>query len=107
MSSATTQLRLTEIRQRWRAALGCADWYLRLKEDIRLYILGRPLTKLEQQARWAIYDLVAGALAQDEVALGSHGIDWDQERKPLQYAVIHHSGTLADISQARLSAMAL
>lgn len=102
-----TERIVAETVRRWRENLSSLDWYLRLEGDIRHYFFRSPQSDLEMQIRWALYDLVAEALEKGRVGLGEEGINWDTERKPVQFAVIHHSGTDPNVSTSRLSAMGL
>ncbi|HEX2076508.1 MAG TPA: peptidoglycan recognition family protein, partial [Longimicrobium sp.] len=81
--------------------------YLRLEDDLRRFILATPREREAREVRWAIYDLVAEALSAGRVSLGGGGPDLDAERRRITTVVVHHSGTLADIPLARLSAMGL
>lgn len=102
-----TERIVAETVQRWGENLSSVAWYLRLERDIRRYFFRSPQSRLEKQVRWALYDLVAEALEKRQVALGEEGINWDDERKEVQFAVIHHSGTDPNVSASRLSAMGL
>lgn len=102
-----TEQIVEETVKRWRGSLSRLDWYLRLESDIRHYFVHSPKCDLEKRVRWALYDLVSDALEKGKVGLGEEGINWDAERKLIQFAVIHHSGTDPEISTSRLSAMGL
>lgn len=98
---------IKETAQRWQENLSRLDWYFCLEDDIRRYLFHSPKSDLERRVRWTLYDLVADGLEKGKVGLGKEGINWDAERKPIEFTVIHHSGTDPDISIFRLSAMGL
>lgn len=98
---------LRQVLHRWNHCLGMADWYVHIERDLRRYILGRPSTMRERRIRWAIYDLVAGALESCTIALGSPALGADSARKAVTRLVVHHTGTDPYISLSRLSAMGL
>lgn len=98
---------ITEIERRWKMNLGRLDWYVCLQADIKQYFFHHPKTEIEKHVRWVLYDLVTEALEQGDVGLGEEGINWDVERKPIKFVVIHHSGTDPEVSISRLSAMGL
>lgn len=102
-----TERIVKETVQYWRENLNRLDWYLRLETDLQRYFFHSPKSDLEKRVRWSLYDLLTDALEKGQVGLGEDGINWDAERKPIQFAVVHHSGTDPDISISRLSAMGL
>ncbi|MCR4290417.1 MAG: peptidoglycan recognition protein family protein [Candidatus Scalindua sp.] len=102
-----TKQQVAKIVKRWRENLSKPDWYLHLEKDIRDYFLKSPESEIEKRIRWAIYDFVESALENEQIGLGNEGINWDIERKPIRFVVIHHSGTNPDISISRLSGMGL
>lgn len=102
-----TEQIVKETVQHWREKLNRLNWYLCLESDVRRYFFHSPKSDVEKRVRWALYDLVADALEKGQVGLGKDGINWDAERKPIQFAVIHHSGTNPNISILYLSAMGL
>lgn len=95
------------VAARWRRVLRRPEWPERLAGDLRRYVLCRPVDPAGWRVRWALYQLTAAALERGEVALPEQGPERDAARLSVRWAVLHHSGTLPDVSAARLSAMGL
>jgi hypothetical protein len=95
------------LRCRWWEALRHPDWYLRVEDDLRRYILSRPRGGVAARARRAVYEVATEALETGRIPLAEAGVVDDGARAPIRYAVVHHSGTSPDVSLDRLSAMGL
>ena len=94
--------------QKWMNAFQYPDWYLRLEESIRKYVLCSKEGKhSNEEIKLEIYELTRKALENDLIALGKSGQDWDKDRLPIDTVVIHHSNTEPDISRSKLSIMGL
>lgn len=98
---------LAKLENRWRTSLVLPEWYFRLESDIRRYILRPPENDCDRRRRWKIYDLVAEALEHGILGRVGSELNCDTERQSIRFAVLHHSGTLPDVSISRLSAMGL
>lgn len=96
----------------WRQALGYPDWYLRLADEWQRVI------KLADEARdkdpaqakrikSEVYELIEAALAEGLIPLAKDGPDFDQERRPIDTVIIHHSKNRPGMSLARLNAIQL
>jgi hypothetical protein len=55
----------------------------------------------------AVYTFFEEKLKEGEVALGANGKKWNQERKPIDTIVIHHTKSSERLSKERLSAIEL
>lgn len=99
--------RIEDVIGRWGSVLNRLDWYVRLEEDIRRYILRRPMSEQDWRIRWAIYDYVVAELRANRVALACSGPDRGDRKESISCVVIHHSGTDPGVSSDRLSAMGL
>lgn len=102
---------ITFDRDRWRDELVKPDWYLYLVDSPEYQRLTEPprdgsdteRAKLKEAA----LSFLEEELAADRVALGLVGPDWDEERKPVDTVIIHHTGNPPDITPARLNAIQL
>lgn len=76
------------------------DWYLKLKPQLKEYFYDYKGDKKEKTKKWLekreeFKKLVADLLKRNKIALGKTGKNFDQERLPIDTAVIHHSSTPA------------
>lgn len=96
---------------RWRAELAKPDWYLYLADSPEYQRLTEPPRgendTERSQLKEAVLTFFEEELAADRVALGLVGPDWDEERKPVDTVVIHHTGNQSGITFARLNAIQL
>jgi len=91
-------------RKYWEEGLIKKDWYLRLAGEFKKYII-KPDEKVQnqKQTKREIYHIVNDFYKKGKLFLGKSGEDWDRERKPIKYIVLHHTSAPADISLVRLS----
>lgn len=96
------------IREKWEAKIKQPFWY-----DSVPKLLGEIATlRVNDYAKSlslknAVYDFFEENLKQGRVALGTCGKKWNQERKPIDTIVIHHSKSSERLTEARLSAIEL
>lgn len=95
--------------QKWVEAIQHDDWYLRLSDDYKLLMKQAEESKKEisDETKEEIYQFFEDHLEKGNVALGKKGPDWDQERKPIDTIIIHHTKNPSGITWQRLSAMQL
>ncbi|MEN9342384.1 MAG: hypothetical protein RIQ54_640 [Candidatus Parcubacteria bacterium] len=94
---------------RWSETIKHDDWYLRLYNEYK------DLTKkakessreVSEEIKEETYQFFENHLANKSIALGKQGPNWDEERKPIDTIVIHHTKNLRGITWRRLSAMQL
>ncbi|MDO8572564.1 MAG: peptidoglycan recognition family protein [bacterium] len=95
--------------QKWTEAIKRHTWYLFLAED--LLNLNKKAQegngKITQEIKDEVYSFFENHLANGDIMLGRQGPNWDQERKPIDTVVIHHTRGNPNITQQRLSAMHL
>lgn len=100
--------------QFWQQALREPDWYLKLEDDFRR------LEKLADKARIEgkdpmtvktikreAYALIERNLKEGTIPLAESGEDFDQERRPIDTIVIHHTKNPSGMTLDRLNAMHL
>jgi hypothetical protein len=96
---------------RWRDELAKPDWYWRLVDSPEYKRLTEPARHTNDaeraQLKEDVLSFLEEELAADRVALGLVGPNWDEERKPVDTVVIHHTGNPSDITPARLNAIQL
>ncbi len=95
--------------QKWKEAIKYNDWYLRLADDCKLL-----MKKVEQSDKETsnaikeeVYEFFENNLTNKTIALGKEGPNWDEERKPIDTIIIHHTKNPPGITWQRLSAMQL
>ncbi|MFH1145561.1 MAG: peptidoglycan recognition family protein [bacterium] len=83
----------TSLREGFEEAFNYTDWYQRVYEYLERYIFAE-IDRHDmdgRQARQEIYRLVEEAYSQGKIMLGTAGRNWDEERLPVDMAVVHHS----------------
>src|SRR3989338_6695040 len=95
--------------QKWLAAIRHDDWYLRISDDYKSLIKQAEESSKEvsREIKDGISKFFEDHLAKNDVALGKDGPNWDEERKPIDTVVIHHTKNAPGITWQRLSAMQL
>ena len=95
--------------QKWTEAIKYNDWYLRLSKDIKhlLNQAEQSNEKVSKEIKGEIYRFFEEHLEKGDIALSRSGPNWDEERKPIDTVVIHHTHNLPGITWQRLSAMHL
>jgi hypothetical protein len=96
------------IQQEWAAKIKEPFWYdavPRLLEEIATLRLNDFAKSLKFKN--AVYNFFEENLKEGKVALGTNGEKWNQERKPIDTIVIHHSKSSVRLSKERLSAIEL
>ncbi len=95
--------------QEWLEATQHNDWYLRISDDYnRLMKQADESSKeISEEIKEGIYQFFENHLEKGDIALGKEGPNWDEERKPINTIVIHHTKNPPGITWQRLSAMQL
>ena len=92
----------------WKSNLSKKDWYLRLEKEFKRYIIKPdPGEKNAKKTKREIYYIVNEFYKKNKLFLGSSGENWDCERKPIKYVVLHHTSAPTDISLTLLSVVQL
>ncbi len=88
----------------WEKNLSKKDWYLRLADDFKKYIISPDENiKNRKKIKKEIYYIVNEFYRKDKLYLGNSGKNWDKEKKSIKYIVLHHTSTQKDISLSNLS----
>jgi hypothetical protein len=91
--------------ERWGLLIQQPDWYIHLLPELK------HINELEdterERCKEEIYDYFAKQLADEKVALGKTGKNFDSEQKTLDTVVIHHTHNPPGMTPNRLSAMTL
>lgn len=93
----------------WSERIKQPDWYFEMAE---LYRNRHKMMRDADPAQWKAYkqevfDFFTEKLIAGEIALGTTGKDFDVERKPIDYVVIHHTDISPGLTQDALSALTL
>jgi len=77
------------------------DWYLKLQPELQEYFYSYDGNKENKSQEWIerrkeFVKIVCELLETDQIALGNSGSNWDEERKPVDTIIIHHSNTPPD-----------
>jgi len=95
-------------RADWESRLIYPDWYIRVEDELRSLFF--PVVHHDAQLkafRHKVYDLVAELLESKRMPLAERGPDLDQERRPVDTIVIHHTEEEPGIRLTKLSAIGL
>lgn len=89
-----------------------ADWYLLLKPELQEYFYSYDGIRENKSQKWLEYrnefvTIVGELLEADQIALGVSGPNWDEERKPIESIIVHHSSTPPDTSLQAINALGL
>ncbi len=95
-------------RSVWESHLSQPDWYVQLEDELIqfLFTMVHDDPQLKQW-RHQVYTLVGEMLTRGDVPLAEAGPDLDQQRRPPDTIVIHHTEEEPEISLAKLSAIGL
>ncbi|MFA5048099.1 MAG: peptidoglycan recognition family protein [Patescibacteria group bacterium] len=95
--------------EKWSEAIRHPDWYLRIFDDYQNLIKRAEQGSAESAdgIKEETYKFFEDNLADNNVVLGKEGPNWDEERKPIDTIVIHHTKSQPGISWQKLSAMHL
>ena len=94
--------------ERWTTALRQPGWYLELGSEYRRLLAQAEQHPEEKSAiKDAVYSFLEERLAENAVALAATGPNWDEERQPVDTAVIHHTSNPPGMTWQRISAMHL
>lgn len=94
---------------KWIEAVSHEDWYLSLADDYKNLTKKAEESSKEiaEEIKEEIYQFFENQLSNKSIALGKEGPNWDEERKPIDTVVIHHTKNPSGITWQRLSAMQL
>jgi hypothetical protein len=95
--------------QKWVEAIKYDDWYLRLSDDYKCLMKQSEESSKEisDEIKEETYQFFENHFEKGDIALGKEGPNWDEERKPIDTVVIHHTKNPPGITWQRLSAMQL
>lgn len=96
----------------WRQALGHPDWYLRLDDEWQRVVKLADEVRDKDPARakrikGEAYGLIEAALGEGLIPFADSGPDFDQQRRPIDTVIIHHSKNRPGMSLDRLNAIQL
>lgn len=87
------------------------DWYVKMDEMLAEFFYtytGKEKKPKEWlKKREEIVKMVDELLRANMISLGDSGKDWDKERRPVEFAIIHHTSTSPKTSLAYLNALTL
>lgn len=88
------------------------DWYLLLQPELQEYFYDYDGNRENKLLKWLerreeFVKMVCELLEADQIALGSSGPNFDEERKTIDTIVIHHSETPSDTSLQVINALGL
>ncbi len=94
---------------KWQEAIQHPDWYLKLSNDYKKLMkkAEKSPKEISEEIKEESYQFFETNLAEDKIKLGDTGPNWDEERKPIDTIVIHHTKNPSGITWQRLSAMHL
>lgn len=92
----------------WENKFRLPDWYRQLAYELTSFVFSVVHDDPQLKAwRHQIYSLAGEMLERGEIPLASAGPDLDEERKPLDTLVLHHTEEDPHISLAKLNAIGL
>ena len=92
----------------WKENLAKKDWYLKLQKEIREHVISpKSRTKEAKKIKREIYYIVNEYYKKNKLHFGKSGENWDKERKPIEYIVLHHTSAPQDISLSMISTIQL
>ncbi len=96
-------------KKRWLAEFKHPDWYVYLKNDYLklLDVASRAAPEERAAMREELYSFVEESLRDGKILLAQNGPNRDEERKPIDTIVIHHTHHAAGMTRERLSAIHL
>ena len=94
--------------KKWNEFIQSPDWYFSITLEWQKFKELKETDKeLYTQCKERVYDFFEENLVKERVALGEDGKNWDEERKPIDTVVIHHTEEEPGLSKDRLSAIVL
>lgn len=93
----------------WEEATQHPDWYLRVNEN-RKHLVKLAEGRLQEERREIkdpMYAFIEEKLRQGALPLGKDGENWDEERKPVDSIIIHHTSNRPNLQLTRLNAIHL
>jgi hypothetical protein len=90
----------------WKKEISQKDWYLRLDPEFkRLENIQKDLSKEdEEELKEELYSYIERDLENGSIQLNQNYHDWDDERKPIDTIVIHHTSNDRSLTLSRLNA---
>ena len=101
--------RTTTINEKkWERYIDRPDWYLKLLPDYkRLNKRAEKDPEFKVRLKKQAYAFFERHLRAGDLRLGDSGPNWDEERRPIDTIVIHHTANPSGMTRERLSAMHL
>lgn len=94
-------------KEKWSKTVKHTDWYLRLSDDYKKLLKQAEESRKSNEIKDEIYKFFEDKLEKKEIALGQDGQNWDEERKPIDTIIIHHTKNHPGITWKRLNAIHL
>lgn len=97
------------IPNHWLDVVKKPDWYLTIPDEFQdmLKKAKQESDEKEEQIKQEVYRFFESRLTKDEIVLGQDGPNWDEERRPIDTIVIHHTSEPPGLSWQKLNAMHL
>lgn len=95
-------------RTRWESAFRQPDWYCQLERELREVLF--PVVHDDpglKAWRHQVYELAGEMLARGQIPLAPGGPDLDEQRRPLDTIVVHHTEEEPGLSLEKLNAIGL
>lgn len=94
------------------AKFAATDWYLKLQPELQEYFYSYNGNEEDKSQQWLerrkeFVKMVSELLEAGQIALGRSGTDWDEERKPVDTIIIHHSSTPPDTHLQAINVLGL
>ena len=91
----------------WVEQLSYLDWHKRLEAYLRKEVFPVTQDRKIKKLRQSFYETVEAMLLADKIPFAENGPDFDEERKPIDTIVIHHTSEDPKIRISKLSAIGL
>lgn len=94
--------------KKWSELTKSPDWYFSIVPEWQKFKKLKDKDRnLYKKCKEMVYDFFEENLVKGNIALAESGTNWDEERKPIDTIVIHHTEQEPGLSKDRLSAVTL
>jgi len=92
--------------QKWSEIIKDNNWYLKILDEYKylMALTEKNSKEIREEIKNEICDFFQEHLEKGDVALGKDGPNWDEQRKPIDTIVIHHTAHPPGITWQRLNA---